>query len=464
MRLCVRCLVRVGYPNTLTRPDCDGDTPSDEEYLSTVNGAQAVNQVLDIVGVGFGPSNLALAIAIEEHNQQGVGGDRVDAAFVESKTEFGWHAGMLLPGTTMQISFMKDLATQRNTQSKYSFISYLADQGRLVDFINHQTFFPTRLEFHDYLQWAASRVDADVRYRSRVVDVVDAGSHFEIRYEGAESGVLRARNVVLAAGLQARLPDGVQSSVRQFHNHNLLPQLDALPDLVHQRFVVVGAGQSAAEVVGHLHDRYRDAEVHNVFAKYGYVPADDSPYANRIFDPNAVDDFYGSDRATKQRLMSYHRSTNYSCVDLSLIEELYGREYGERVSGKRRLFMRGASALRTVDEDDTGVSVAIDHHPSTTTDVIRCDAVVFATGFSPLRLPEILGDLVERDQFDLHGPVVDRDYRLRTTRPVSGGIYLQGGTEHTHGLTSSLISNIAVRSGEILDSIVSAPVPAASTA
>jgi L-ornithine N5-oxygenase len=33
------------------------------------------------------------------------------------------------------------------------------------------------------------------------------------------------------------------------------------------------------------------------------------------------------------------------------------------------------------------------------------------------------------------------------------GIYIQGGTEHTHGLSSSLLSNIAVRSGEIANSI-----------
>jgi L-ornithine N5-oxygenase len=42
---------------------------------------------------------------------------------------------------------------------------------------------------------------------------------------------------------------------------------------------------------------------------------------------------------------------------------------------------------------------------------------------------------------------------LRTSRDISGAIYLQGGTEHTHGLSSSLLSNVAVRSGEIVESI-----------
>lgn len=49
---------------------------------------------------------------------------------------------------------------------------------------------------------------------------------------------------------------------------------------------------------------------------------------------------------------------------------------------------------------------------------------------------------------------MERDYRIITAPEMRCGIDLQGGTEHTHGLTSSLLSNIAVRSGEIIDSIV----------
>ena len=49
---------------------------------------------------------------------------------------------------------------------------------------------------------------------------------------------------------------------------------------------------------------------------------------------------------------------------------------------------------------------------------------------------------------------VERDYRVRTTTDLPGGIYLQGGTEHTHGITSSLLSNGAVRAGEIRDSVL----------
>jgi L-ornithine N5-monooxygenase len=172
-----------------------------------------------------------------------------------------------------------------------------------------------------------------------------------------------------------------------------------------------------------------------------------------VFDPNAVDDFYTADPGVRRRLINYHRSTNYSAVDLPLIEELYAREYAERVAGNRRLFLRGASSVHKTEEDGDGVRVHILHHPTGVIDTIDCDAVVYATGFLPVPLREILGELYEDLVLDDGQPAVSRDYRLATSPPTAGGLYIQGNTEHTHGLTSSLLSNIAVRSAEILRSI-----------
>ncbi len=135
-------------------------TPSDESEAPP-------GEVLDIVGIGFGPANLALSIAIEEHNAA-ASESPVRARFFEKQPSFSWHPGMLLEGATMQIAFPKDLVTFRNPTSSYSFFSYLHDRGRLVDFVNHQTFFPpTRHEFQDYLQWAAgaSRCRHPLRHR-----------------------------------------------------------------------------------------------------------------------------------------------------------------------------------------------------------------------------------------------------------------------------------------------------------
>lgn len=49
--------------------------------------------VHDVLGVGFGPSNLALAIAVDEHNRAAPTGAVLDAVFLEKQDRFGWTAG-----------------------------------------------------------------------------------------------------------------------------------------------------------------------------------------------------------------------------------------------------------------------------------------------------------------------------------------------------------------------------------
>jgi len=111
------------------------------------------------------------------------------------------------------------------------------------------------------------------------------------------------------------------------------------------------------------------------------------------------------------------------------------------------------------------VRVQIRHHPTGTVDEIECDAVIYATGFLPAPLQGILGDLYQDLVLEDGQPVVSRDYRLATSLPTAGNLFIQGNTEHTHGLTSSLLSNIAVRSAEILQSITAdVPSPVGSVA
>ncbi|MGB3769586.1 MAG: SidA/IucD/PvdA family monooxygenase [Rhodococcus sp. (in: high G+C Gram-positive bacteria)] len=410
-------------------------------------------EFVDLVGVGFGPANLALAVAIEEHNASCAEDERVRAVFIERQDAFGWHPGMLLDGATMQIAFPKDLATFRNPRSAYTFVNYLFERGRLVDFVNHQTFFPTRLEFHDYLSWAAERVSAEVRYDTSVTGITRDGDLLTVRCDDGREIV--ARNVAVGAGLTQRVPEWAQLSARCFHNHDFLTRMAELPPPVHGRFAVLGAGQSAAEVVQYLHAHHPQAEVHSVFSRYGYSPADDSPYANRIFDPSAVDELHRAPASERERLIRLHRSTNYSVVDLELIEELYRTEYAERVSGHRRLFMRRASTIEAATETAAGIEVRVRDAIDGIDDTLQCDALILATGFEPTPLRPILGDLAPADEAIR---VVTRDYRLipgpDDDSADAPGVYLQGGTEATHGITSSLLSNVAVRSGEILDSVV----------
>ncbi|WP_298443147.1 SidA/IucD/PvdA family monooxygenase [Gordonia sp. (in: high G+C Gram-positive bacteria)] len=405
-------------------------------------------RVYDLIGVGFGPSNLALAIALEEHNA--AFGTGLTARFFERRASFAWHPGMLLPGATMQVSFFKDLATQRDTRSGYTFLAYLADRGRLADFINLQSFFPLRAEFCDYLRWAAARVSVPVDYGCEITSVDWDGDAFVVRGRG---GVYRARNLVLGSGIRAKLPAGVTPSRHVFHNHDLLDRLAELPEPAHGRYAVIGSGQSGAEVAEYLLST-TGAQVHAVFGKYGYTPADDSPYANRVFDASTVDEFFGADAGSRERLLHDHRGTNYSAVDGELIEQLYRREYAERVSGARRFFVHGASETADLAETGDGARLRVRSRLTGEVTVLDCDAVILATGFEPVPVERLLGGLASSCRTDAAGrPVLDRRYRLSTDPHITGSIFVQGNSEHSHGLTSSLLSNVAVRAGEIVDTL-----------
>ncbi|MFF2732677.1 lysine N(6)-hydroxylase/L-ornithine N(5)-oxygenase family protein [Streptomyces sp. NPDC058008] len=418
-------------------------------------------QVHDLIGIGFGPSNVAMAIAISEHNA-GAGEQKPFAAhFFEQQPRFGWHRGMLIDDATMQVSFLKDLVTLRNPTSEFSFLCYLQSKGRLVDFINHKNLFPLRVEFHDYFEWAAAKVGDMVSYGHEVVGVtpvlVDgAEEYLDVTVRSAEGLVVhRARNVVIGTGLRPLMPEGVERGDRVWHNSDLLAKVDGIEGTSPSRFVVVGAGQSAAENVAYLHRRFPEAEVCAVFSRYGYSPADDSSFANRIFDPGAVDEYFAAPGDVKRRLMDYHGNTNYSVVDIDLIDDLYRQTYQEKVLGTERLRFLNVSRLVAVEEQQDTVKATVKSLVTGEETVMDADVVVFATGYSPVDPLGLLGEVGARCLRDEEGRVrVERDYRITTDPGLRCGIYLQGGTEHTHGITSALLSNTAIRVGEILDSLL----------
>lgn len=432
------------------------------------SNTRAESDVYDVIGIGFGPSNLALAIAIEEHNE--TADQPLRSVFLEKQPKFGWHRGMLLDGATMQVSFLKDLVTLRNPSSDFSFLHYLQDKGRLIDFINHKTLFPLRLEFHDYFEWAAGRLEHTVHYGAEAMSVEPiTGPDGEIEFfdvisrEGSDPDQLvirRTRNLVVATGLSASLPEGTKLSDRVFHNLELVPRVKSLQKEHPKRFVVVGAGQSGGETVEYLHRMFPEAEVCVVMARYGYTPADDSPFANRMFDPEAVDLYFNAPKAVKRSLFDYHRNTNYSVVDLDLIEELYRRSYQEKVLGKERLRWFNCSRITSVRESAEKVSVDIEYLPTGESQTLDADHIVYATGYGPSNVLSLLGEAGQLCQRDDEGLLqIERDYRLRTGTKAS--IYLQGGTEYAHGITSTLLSNTAIRTGEIVRSILGErPAPA----
>ena len=76
------------------------------------------NREVELLAIGAGPSNLALAVAIEELGPAGLA--RNSLVF-ERNHDIEWQLGLLLPWAKIQVSFLKDLVTLRNPRSRFSF-------------------------------------------------------------------------------------------------------------------------------------------------------------------------------------------------------------------------------------------------------------------------------------------------------------------------------------------------------
>jgi L-ornithine N5-monooxygenase len=421
------------------------------------------DDILDVVGIGFGPSNLALAIALEEQACRCATGRPVRAVFIERQDRFGWHPGMLIDGANLQVSFLKDLVTMRDPTSDFSFLSYLHQAGRLPSFINQKNMYPSRVEFHAYLTWAAERLRHHVVYGMEVVDASPVVRDGEVRYidvlarqtSGGCPARYRTRNLVVATGLEPRLPADALASPRVWHSARLLNRLTDVPADREQTFVVVGAGQSAAEVVEYIHRRFTRASVYSVFSRYGYSPSDDSPFVNGIFDPDTVDLFFHAPPDVKELLLDYHANTNYSVVDIDLITALHQRVYEELVTGGQRLIMRNLSRVVAVRETPEGLDIRLLYLPDGSVTSVAADWLIYATGYRPRDPFRLLGEV---GSYCKAGPgqslCVTRCHRVVTTDGMRCGIYLQGNTQATHGISSTLLSTTAIRAGEIASALI----------
>ncbi|KAH8689375.1 L-ornithine 5-monooxygenase [Talaromyces proteolyticus] len=439
------------------------------------------SQQYEIICIGFGPAALAIAIAMHDR-----GLTNKNILFLERQNEFGWHTGMLLPGTKMQISFMKDLATMRNPQSYFTFANYLHKHDRLANFINLSTHTPFREEFNDYMKWCASHFGNRVCYGQEVVKVTpsktispnQAVESFWVTIRDVASGNiqhLNAKHVIVANGGEMSIPEGLsnsQLSDRVIHSSQYLKIVpNKFRDESSQcRFAVVGGGQSAVEIAEDLQSRYPRSHVTLVFRDSALRPSDDSPFVNEIFDPASVDEFYSLKLADRKQNLIRNKATNYSVVRMHLIEGIYEKLYRQKLL-KPDPRDWTLTLMPNTEVTSAVYSEASSNHPlklqlkNTVTGINSItqdgfDLIVAATGYVRNPFMGILEDLAPLllPGSQKKGNLVQRNYRL-LFQPGSvvrdAGVWLQGSCEGSHGISDSLLSILAIRADEILDSLLS---------
>ena len=147
--------------------------------------------------------------------------------------------------------------------------------------------------------------------------------------------------------------------------------------------------------------------------------------------------------------MAEYQNTNYSVVDLDLIERIYGIFYRQKVSGVARQAFRTMTVVEKASAGPLGIELVLRHNASGETSVNHYDAVILATGYERQTHRELLAPLdAYMGDFE-----VSRDYRIVTDERCKAGIYIQGFSQASHGLSDTLLSVLPIRADEIAASL-----------
>lgn len=341
-------------------------------------------EVLDLLGIGFGPANLSLSIALRESQEANENEFRFH--FIEKQSEFAWHSSLLLPGAQLQVSPMKDLATMRDPTSSFTFTNYLFQQGRLAAFINREASIPSRRDWSAYLHWAAKRMEDWVTYGQEVIKVEPADviasyqtsrvQKWRITLRTLATGEIItkfARNITVAVGGVPSVPESLKETfsakpLQIIHSSVYLPTLAKIDEklnaiqerrleklkidqsnaqytittesMIHRsrqqsaplRFAVVGSGQSAAEISLHLRNTFPKSHVSLIFRASAIVPSDDSAFVNaQAFDPDRTDAFWRAGDEERRAWLQEYRRTNYSVVRSDVLNSLHTEVYDQEI-------------------------------------------------------------------------------------------------------------------------------------
>lgn len=404
--------------------------------------------VEDVVGIGIGPFNLGLAAL-----GASVPGLRVRC--FDRAPGFDWHPGMMISGTTLQVSFLADLVTAAEPTSPFSVLSYLKRTGRLYSFAIRERPHLTRTQFNAYCQWVAAqlptlefgveiqRLDWNERRRCFVIE--------GRRSDGVARRVL-SRNVVIGVGTVPSVPSWMPRPLptRVVHSSSYLAQRRAL--LNADRVILVGSGQSAAEIFCDLAQQKSDALALSWFTRSErFYPMDDSKLALEMASPDYIDHFHALPLSTRSTVLS-RQDGLYRGISRETLEQIYALLHDRTHDGPRRdLSLAANIELETLHATKQRVTACFHHRELERRFQRQADYVILATGYQ-YRVPELLKPLRKQLEYDARDvPILRRDYSIAGEVP---GLFVNNGVPDSHGFTTADLSLGPYRNSIILNSIL----------
>jgi lysine N6-hydroxylase len=409
----------------------------------------------DLVGVGAGPTNLSLAALTETPRVRGL--IQFQSKFLEKNRAIQWHAGQLFPGTLMQTEFYRDLVTPIDPTSSFTFLNYLKAHQRLDQFFCSEYICPTRREFEDYLSWVARQLP-DVIFGSNVtfVDYDPETNGFVIDAEsGQERTRYTSRHIVLGCGSTPESTIANRKGARVVHVSDLLTF--EFPEPL-QSVLIVGSGQSGAECVNFLLDRFAEVEVQITWITHetAFRSLDKGNFSREAYSAGYGMSFARLPAALREKTIREESNIAYG-ITPELTKALYQRLYSlkhlnERDTSCPTVQMQANVEVIEVRNDAEAALVAARDLELGETRTVFYSCVVLCTGFedqsvfdSSMIGPQLKSRIGRRD---------DRlDYAVPWDGPLDRMIFVQSENIKTHGLGDANFVTAPGRNARILNTI-----------
>lgn len=420
-----------------------------------------------VIGIGFGPANIALAIAAQELHPE------LDIVFLERHAQSGWQEEMLLPESDIQNHPLRDLVTPRNPRSRYTFVNFLFKKGRLFEHLNLPLSHPLRVEYRQYIIWVAQHFSNNTRYGHTAQDITPVIENGRITHwcvDCGAQGKFFGRSLVIAPGRTPRIPHPFfdKKDTRIVHLTQFLSAFKMLQSRVtNPRIAVVGGSQSAVELLLFISANMTSADLVGINRNFGFRQKDTSPFSDEVYFPEYVDTYFHATPAQKLKLRTELGATNYSSADRDVLDALYVQMYRNKILDKSGLRLLHQTSITDVLCRSEAVHLTLEHNLQMVKKTMPFDLVVLATGFKDLGdrhdeepFPALMGHMAEYLELNNGVLSLNLDYRVRLNEPIVGQhapVYLNGLCESTHGMgDAGSFSLLSLRSATIVESLVSA--------
>jgi lysine N6-hydroxylase len=405
-----------------------------------------MNQCLDFIGIGIGPSNLSIAALGSE-----IAG--FNCKFLERKPHFSWHPGMILADCSMQTNFLKDLVTAVSPTNPYSFLNYLVKRKKFYRFLNTEQHTVSREEFADYLSWAATGLDSLAFNQD--VHAVNFDENQRQFVVTTQNDVFYAKHVCVGIGKKIKLPDCVtQQNDQCFHASEMMFRK---PNLSGKRVAIVGGGQSGADLFLNIFQGEwgQPEQLNWISRRNNYNALDEAAFANEYFTPDYVENFYTLGSSAKQHMLREQKMTSDGITSESLLA-IYRAMYHhfDVLQNKRWVRLLPSRSVTSLNTKDNFYQLETEHHLDQGREAFDVDVVIFATGYEQAR-PEFLDALSERFSTTDDGQYrIASDFTLEREGAHENCLFAVNASMHHHGIADPQLSLMAWRAARILNRVI----------